>query len=124
MTAHAQGSEIQKASPSGAAALASLVWLDWRRAVMPQERLCRARLRAGGWPHRLLQPTYYPSGRCLLALGSRLRIAVVLSAWRRHPRTAMELAALPSVSSLLDTAALRCRPTMVHREPLHAHDPH
>ena len=48
MTAHAQGSEIQKASPSGAAALASLVWLDWRRAVMPQERLCIARPREQG----------------------------------------------------------------------------
>ena len=48
MTAHAQGSEIQKASPSGAAALASLVWLVWLRAVMPQERLFRACLRAGG----------------------------------------------------------------------------
>ena len=48
MTDHAQGSDIHKASPSGAAALASLVWLDWRRAVMPQERLFRACLRASG----------------------------------------------------------------------------
>ena len=52
MTARAQGSEIHQASPSGVAAPAPLVWSDWRRAVMPQERLFRTCLRAGGGASR------------------------------------------------------------------------
>ena len=46
---------------------------------------------------------------------------MVLSAWRQHPGTAMELASLSSVNSSHSSAALRCESMMVFNEPQHAH---
>ena len=87
------------------------------------ERLCRAcQGRIGSFSTLPIDVT---SGRLPLALRGSLRIEVVLSAWRQHAGTAMELASLSSVNSSHSSAALRCESMMMaFHEPQHAHDPH
>ena len=59
------------------------------------------------WVSRVLLPIHSASGRLLPSLWNRFRILTALSAWQRHPGTAMELSLPLSFNSLTNTAAPR-----------------